>query len=570
VNAHHRTPSAIAEIASEPPDPQRAVETDAPAKPNPAEPNPAPAPTPVAMPPLRAASYMLAAVLLALTQGLGMNIISANLPQIQGSLGATTNEATWLVAAYMAPNVSLGLLLIKIRTQYGLRNFAELSILVFVLVSLMHLFVDDLHSAIVVRFFSGIAAAPMSTLGFLYMLEPFPPAKKMNIGLSLALTNISLGAPVARLISPRLLDIGQWHGLYLAEIAIALMGFAAVYLLPLTPQPRAKVIHWLDVVSYLLLAVGFGLTAVALTLGRACWWFEAPWLGVMLALAIAAIMAAVIIELNRESPLIDIRWLASKEVVHFTGALLMFRIVLSEQTSGAFGFFQVLGLQNDQMSTLYWVILAASVAGGLTCAAVMKPGREPAIHMVALTLLIIGATMDSRATNLTRQVEMYASQALIAAASSLFLPPALASGLLSALKNGPNYILSFIIIFLTTQSIGGVLGSAIIGTFITWREKFHSHALVEHITLTDPIIAQRVSQLASAYGRVLTDKTLLNAEGLALLSQQATREANVLSYNDAFLLIAALSSFALAALVVHIAVAAIAHRFTPIPQPATS
>jgi MFS family permease len=521
------------------------------------------------MPPLRAACYMLASLLLALTQGLGMNLISANLPQIQSSLGATTNEAIWLVAAYMAPNVSLALALIKIRTQYGLRNFAELSIAIFVLVSLMHLFVDDMQSALVVRFFSGIAAAPMSTLGFLYMLEPFPPAKKMTIGLCLALTNMSLAAPVARLIAPDLLQIGQWQGLYLFEIAIAMMAFAAVYMLPLAPQPRAKVIHCLDVVSYLFIAVGFGLIATVLTLGRAYWWLEAPWLGAMLAGGIIAVTCAAVIELNRESPLLDIRWLASREVLHFTAALLVFRIVLSEQTSGAFGFFQVLGLQNDQMATLCWVVLAAGVAGGLACAVVMKPGREPAIHMVALTMLAAGAYMDSQATNLTRPTEMYLSQALIAAAGALFLPPALASGVMSALKKGPNYILSFVIVFLTTQSIGGLLGSAVVGTFITWREKFHSHALVEHIVLTNPIVAQRVSQLSGAYGRVLNDKTFLDAQGLALLGQQATKEANVLAYNDAFLAIAVLALFALAVLTVHVAVAAIGRRLAPAPQPAT-
>ena len=522
------------------------------------------------MSPLRAASYMLASVLLALTQGLGMNLISANLPQIQGSLGATPTEATWLVAAYMAPNVSLSLLLIKIRTQYGLRNFAELSILAFVLVSLMHIFVNDLQSAIIVRFFSGVAAAPLSTLGFLYMLEPFPPAKKLNIGLSLALTNPTLGAPIARLISPTLLDIGQWHGLYQMEIAIALMAFAAVYLLPLTPQPRAKVIHWLDIVSYLFIAVGFGLTAAVLVLGRLYWWTEAPWLGVMLAVAIVAVTCAVIIELNRKAPLLDIRWLTSREVLHFTAALLVFRIVLSEQTSGAFGFFQILGLQNEQMATLSWVILALSVAGGLACAAVLKPGREPAIYIVALSLLIVGAYLDSQATNLTRPVQMYGSQAMIAAAGALFLPPAMASGLASAYKKGPNYILSFVIVFLTTQSIGGLLGSAVFGTFVTWREKFHSHALVEHIALTDPNVARQVTQLAGVYGRVLTDKTVLNAEGLALLGQQATREANVLAYNDAFLLVAGISAFALCALVIHVVVAAIGRRMTPSLQPAHS
>lgn len=189
--------------------------------------------TPALMSGPRAAGYMFASLLLALTQGLGMNLISTNLPQIQGSLGATTTEATWMMAAYMAPNVSMSLALIKIRTQYGLRNFAELSILGFVAISSMHLLVDDLQSAIVVRFLSGIAAAPMSTLCFLYMLEPFPPAKKLTVGLSMSLTSLSLGMPVSRLISPGLLQIGQWHGLHVLEIALALMAFAAIYLLPL-------------------------------------------------------------------------------------------------------------------------------------------------------------------------------------------------------------------------------------------------------------------------------------------------------------------------------------------------
>lgn len=511
---------------------------------------------------------MLAAVLLAMTQGLGMNLLSANLPQIQGSLGATTNEATWLMAAYMAPNVSLSLMLIKIRTQFGLRSFAELSIAAFLLVSLLHLIVHDFHAAIALRFFSGIAAAPMSSLGFLYMLEPFPQAQKLKVGLPLALTNISLAAPVARLISPALLDIGQWHGLYVMEIAIAMLAFAAVYLLPLSPQPRAKVIHWLDTVSYLFIAIGFGSLAVVLSLGRVYWWFEAPWIGGTLAAGFAAITCAAVIELNRKNPLLDIRWLTSREVLHFTAALLIFRVILSEQTSGAYGFFQALGLQNDQMASLSWTILAASVAGGLACATIMKPGREPAIHMGALVLLAIGAYLDSCATNLTRPSEMYASQALIAAAGALFLPPALSSGLMSALKRGPNYILSFVIVFLTTQSIGGLFGSAVVGTFITWRQKFHLDALLQHVTLTDPVAAQRIAQLSGAFGRVLTDNAQLKTQGLSLLNQQATREANVLAYNDAFLALAVLAVFALAALTIHVAVVAIGRRFPFEPKPA--
>jgi MFS family permease len=519
--------------------------------------SPSPMVAPSPMHSLRSAAYIAASTLLSITQGLGMNLIATNIPQIQGYLGATNIEATWLVAAYMAPNVSLSVALIKIRNQYGLRNFAELSIAVFVLVSLLHLFVTDLQSAIMIRFVSGIAAAPLSSLAFLYMLEAFPPARKRTIGVCLVLTNVSLAAPLARLLSPTLLDIGQWQGLYMFEIALALLAFGVIYVLPLTPVPRAKVIEKLDVVSYLLIAIGFGCTAVVLVTGRLYWWREAAWLGVVLAIAVVTVTTAVVIELNREKPLLDIRWIASKEMLHLAGTILLFRLAVSEQSTIATSFFQNIGLMNDQLWLLYLIMIIAMIAAGLSCAAVMTPERVPAIHAVALIFLIIGSYMDSQATYLTRPPEMYVSQALIAAATALFLPPAMSIGLTAALKRGPNYILSFIIVFLSTQSLGGLLGQAVFGSFITIREKFHSSILAERIVSFDPMVTQRASQLAGMYGRMIADEALLNAEGIALLSQQITREANILAYNDAFLLISGISFCALIALLTHASVRAL-------------
>jgi MFS family permease len=530
------------------PEPDRVEHEEAPV----AEPQPSAPPAPP--PPLsrqRAAAYMAVSTLLALTQGLGMNLIAANLPQLQGPLGASGTEALWLVAAYMAPNASLSIALVKIRTQYGLRHFAELSIAVFLVVSVLHVFVTDIQSAIVLRFFAGIAAAPMSTLGFLYMLEAFSPARKLTVGLSLALTNIALAAPLARLVSPTLLDLGGAMALFHFEIALAMLSFAAIYLLPLTPLPRMKVIERLDIVSYLLIAVGFGAGAIVLVTGRQYWWTEAPWIGELLVLMVASLTLASIIELNRKTPLIDLRWLMSKEVLHFAAVLVIFRLILTEQTGVANNFFLVLGLQNEQLHGLYSVVALATVAGGIACAATMKAGREPQIHMVALLLIMAGAWLDSQATNLTRPEQMYVSQAMIAAGGSLFMPPAIASGFMLAMRKGPQYILSFLVVFLLTQSLGGLAGSALFGSFITIREKFHSNMLAQHLSLADPLVAGRISQLSGAYGRTITDGALLKAEGVSLLSQQVTREANVLAHNDAFLLIAALAAAAALALAAH-------------------
>lgn len=513
---------------------------------------PAPAPY-VPRHPLLALCYAATSVMIAITYGLGLNFVNANLLQVSGEFSATTNEAVWLTAAYMAPNVSLSLLLVKIRAQYGLRQFAELAIVVFIVVNGLHLFTHDLGTAIVARFFAGIAAAPMSTLSLLYVLECFPPERKMTIGMPMAMINIGLGSPIARLISPALLDLGGWQPIYLLEVGLALISLALIYTLPLASPPKVKVLGFMDVVSYLFLAVGFGTLAIVLSVGRYYWWLEAPWLGWLLVGSIICLVTVAVIELNRKYPLLDIKWLSSPEILHFAGVLLMFRILMTEQSSGISGFFQQAGLLNDQQTMLYAIILGATIAGGIACAAVLKPGREPAIHVVALSLLAIGALMDSQLTSLTRPEQMYVSQALIAVASSLFLAPALAMGFVNALKKGMNYMLSFVVVFLFTQSIGGLIGSAIFGTLVILREKFHSAGIVEHLAMTNPAVAQRISQLGGAYSHVLTDPVLRQAEGVALLAQQATQEAYARAYGDVFLLIAIASAFAVAVLVLRMA-----------------
>lgn len=88
------------------------------------------------------------------------------------------------------------------------------------------------------------------------------------------------------------------------------------------------------------------------------------------------------------------------------------------------------------------------------------------------------------------------------------------------------------------QSLGGLLGSALLGTFQVVREKFHSSMIVEHLTLLDPRVAARVQSGGSAYGSVIADPQLHNLMGIRSLATAATREANVMAYNDVFMLIA--------------------------------
>lgn len=320
----------------------------------------------------RAAAYIFASCMLALTQGIAMNLVTVNIPQLQGQLDLTTNETTWLTAAYMAPNVSLGLAMLKVRDVIGLRRFAEISIFIFIGAAMANLWISNLESALMTRFFSGIAAAPLTSLAMLYMMEAFPPDKKVRLAPPLSLLNTTLGAPVARLISPHLMEMDGIYGIMMMDLGMGLMAAALVLFLPLANQPpRTTPIVTMDVFSYLALATGLGSIAVVLVLGRLYWWLDAPWIGATLAFGLAMLTIAALIELNRKSPMFDLAWIFSPAILRFAAIMLIFRMVVSEQFTGTM-MLQAQGMQNQQMAGLNWVILLASIAGG----AVLCDGHE--------------------------------------------------------------------------------------------------------------------------------------------------------------------------------------------------
>jgi MFS family permease len=510
--------------------------------------------TPEPARPGRLILYGLASLMLGLTQGLNNNLITANLQAAQGHFSATMNEAVWLSAAYTATNVTATLLLFKFRAQFGLRLFAKLGLSLMVVLSLAHLLTSDLHTAVALRAVAGFAGAPLSTLAFLYMLEHLPAQHKLSVGLALGLLGGQLAVPLARLLSPHLLDLGLWHHLDTAELAMSLVCLAIVLLLPLVSPPRSQAFDRVDAVSLPLLVVGMGLITVVLSLGRYYWWTEAPWLGLCLAAGIGMLAIVVVIELNRARPVINLHWLTSYDMLVFAGSMLVARFVLAVQTTGTIGFFQNLGLLNEHMADLFWVTLAATAAGYVAVAFVNKPQNAPAIHAVALVLIGIGAWLESHSTNLTRPHDVFLSQALIAFGGSIFLPAAMSWSLAHVLRTGPQNLTSYLAVFLASQNLGGLFGSAGLGSLVTVREKFHSSHIVESLTLADPLVAQRIQQYGASHARELGDTTLRNGEGALMLGQVATREAYVLAYNDLFLVVAASSVVILVLLFLHVLV----------------
>ncbi|MEN2711305.1 MFS transporter [Sphingomonas sp. NPDC092331] len=492
-------------------------------------------------PPLRRAAYMSVAVLVILSGSLGNAIVTANLTTLQGSLGLYSAEIQWLPTVYVMTNVCANMVLIKFRQQFGIRLFTQIFLGAFALTTAGHLIAHSFATAVAVRALSGIAAAACSTVGLLYMVQAWTPEHRLK-GIVIAISLPQIAVPLARLFPSEAFEPDRWQTMYLFELGLALFCLAAVRLLVLPPVERMKVFEPLDFLTFPIFAGGMALLCAVLGMGRALWWFEAPWIAPALIGAIVLLPIAWLIEHHRARPLLNTRWLASRDIVRFALVSILVRVVLSEQTIGASGLLTVLGMGNDQMRMLYLVVLLATLAGVVVGALTLDPLFLGKPILIALALIGLGAWLDSDSTNLIRPHDMYFSQALLGFASALFIGPAMLIGLTRALREGPTHFVSFSALFGITQNLGGLFGSAMLGTFQVIRERAHSNAIVAQLASGDPLVAQRLQQNAGAYGRVLIDPGLRQAEGAAILSQTVTREANILAYNDTFLLIAAIAA----------------------------
>jgi len=514
------------------------------------------------------AACALTSLVIGLGQSLAIWGVNNNLPALQGALGATAAEASWLSTAYFATALSAIVPLTKLRLQFGIERFAIWGIALFAAVTLWYVVAPGLGTAIAARAALGLAATPLSTLAVFYMIQAVP-APLAPVGAVLGFGTLQLGSPLARVVAQPLFDAAPGMGVPVFDLAVALLGVAAITAVPLRGQPRRKVLNAGDLPAFVLYATGLALLCIVVTQGRIRWWTDTPWLGTCLWLGIVCLGAYVVFDLWRDEPLVDLRWLAGPTMRWLVLAVLLFRIGLSEQTTGAVGLMNALGLTNDDMRVLFaWVTLGIVAGFGVVVVALALRWVRPAL-LLSLGLITTGALMDATATSLTRPHDILASQILIAVATAIFLGSTFALGLLPVFQDGQRNIVSFLAMFVGAQNMGSLVGSAWLGTYVADQQSGHVARLIETLTLADPQVVTRATQNAAAHAATIVDPLLRGVVGVSTLAQQVISQAGVLAYGDFFRRIAVVPALTFVWLAVYWTVSWWRQRGVAVAQPAS-
>ena len=487
-------------------------------------------------PPLRRLAYAAIGLWIGATTTFVNATVTVNVPNLSGEHAAFVAELSWFPAIYVAANSCANTMLVKARAQFSMPDVMRVLLLVYIAVAAAQFFISGFAAEAVVRFASGVVAGGMTTTGIYYLLQVVP-AKARAAAVVTGLGMTQLGTPLARLIPVDLLSADGWFGQHCIELATGITTLTLITLLPLPPTPRSRLYQPLDFVTVSLLLPAVLLICGVLNRGRLAWWTDTPWLGVDLAIAFPLLAAAIAIEAMRERPLIQIGWIGTRDFLGFISIALLMRLALAEQTYGAVGLLTAGNLDNDQLRTLFCWVIVSMLAGIVACVLTLSEQALPRQVLVASLAIAAGAWMDSHANDLTRPEQLYLSQSLIGFGTCLFIGPTLAHGVIKVLRLGADYFVTLVVVFSMTQNIGGLVGTALLGSYQTVATRAHFQELAERMPAGDIQVANRVAGSTRALAGTIVDPGLRAQQGGAALAASMTREASVLAFNDVFRLV---------------------------------
>jgi EmrB/QacA subfamily drug resistance transporter len=269
-----------------------------------------------------------------------VTIVNVALPRMQASMGATSSQIEWVVAAYVLA-FALGLLPFgRLGDTVGRVRMFLIGVTAFTAMSALCGIAPDMNTLIAARVLQGIAGAMMTPQVLAIVAVIFPPAERggafATFGLAAGLASVAGPLVGGLLIEADLFGL-DWRPIFLVNVPVGILTVIAGWMmLPKMPgQPALK--H--DPVGVAIAAAAVFLLVFPLIEGRGFGW---PWWTfAMVAAAVVALLLFYLYERGRaqagKSQLLPVSLMSN-------GNFLLGSVMSMAFFSGVAGFFLVLAV----------------------------------------------------------------------------------------------------------------------------------------------------------------------------------------------------------------------------------
>jgi DHA2 family multidrug resistance protein len=483
---------------------------------------------------------LIGLVTAAIMEVLDTTIVNVALTQMGGNLGATNQEIAWVSTGYILANVVVLPMTAFLAGVIGRKRYLTISIVLFIVSSFFCGTSHSLGELVFWRILQGAGGAALLSTAQATLRQIFPREQQ---GIVQAL--FTLGIIMAPTLGPTLggwiTDNYSWGWVFFINVPIGLVSMFLVTTFlhdPKNPPPVNLKVDWLGIG---LLAVGLGCLQYVLEEGNKDDWFQSELivrLSVISAIALAALIYWEISPRNA-NPVINFRVLKNRE---FSASLVLF-LVLGFGLYGGVYIFPLFSqtILHFSATQTGLVLLPGGIATGvgiIVCGALLngpKQRVDPRV-LIFIGIAIFLYSMWDLGHLTAQSGEPDVRLALIIRGLGLgflFTPINLVA--FASLK--PMEVQQGAGLINLTRQMGGSFGIAALGTYIVNMTKFHREMLSEHIYSGNPLLEVRLQQ----YTQLLVSKgvSLAAAKGAAMgmLAQSVSVQAQVMAYNNAFILI---------------------------------
>ncbi len=466
---------------------------------------------------------------------LDTSIANVALPHIAGSMGASQEEATWVLTSYLVASAVILPISGWLSNRFGRKRFYMTCVVMFTISSLLCGLAPTLPFLILARVLQGLGGGGLAPSEQAILADTFSVADR---GKAFALYGAAV--VVAPAIGPTLggwiTDNYNWHWIFFINLPIGLVSlFLSNRMVEDSPEiiARTKRRDPVDFIGLLSVGIGVALLEFTLDKGQEKDWFGSGEIQLTALLAVVILIFFVFWEWRHPDPIVDLKLLKNRNFGTAVFLQLVLGMVLFGSTVLIPQFLQgLLGYTAERagevLSPAGFVMMFGMVIAGRTLGkgdprmTVMLGYLATAAGLYNLTRLDLGTAFGT--ITIWRMLQVIGLPFIFIPISTLNYVgvPREKSNQISSLSN-------------FARNMGGSAGTALLTTFLARSAQVHQMQLSSNISQGGYAITDYISHFAANSG-MSVQAARSTAVGSAY--QQMLQQASMLAYKDAFALLA--------------------------------
>ena len=462
----------------------------------------------------------------ALMATLDVSITNSALPQIQGAVGATGTEGTWITTGYMMSEIVMIPLVAWLTKWLGLRNLLVMNATLFIFFSFLCGFSSSLPFLIAARVGQGFCGGAMIPTAQ-SIVRTRLPLHQLPVGMTAFGLTVIMGPLLGPVAGGWLTENANWSWCFFINGPICLV--MLVMLLCGLPAEEIKShefvkADWLGIAG---LALGLSTLIAILEEGQRENWFESTMICRLSVISVTGLLMIIMSQIYVEKPVLNLRLFRNKSfssviiIIFVTGIVLYGIAYLVPQFLS-----HIAGYNAEQSGG---VLLLAGIPALLLMYILPRLVTKVDIRLIVipgLLLFAISCFMDTSLSIQSSGDSFVFSQLVRGTAQMLCMMPLNQAAMAAVTKEESGDAAG---LYNMARNLGGAIGLALIGTFLDRREFFHNTVLRESVHASSPVAQSKFEALAGS--SVGGDSHVISA---AQLVKMIAQQSSVLAYNETY------------------------------------